>query len=348
MKAYLQKHQAAGNATLLSYSMSPSDALLQNAISLSAAEMFSGSRTRDADGVGGMNDDMYRRSSATSRKQSDGSYRTSMSLARSLQSKKDKESTIRVVANTKRFSATGSISGSTTLTNIIPPYTKFFLESVSEDRAEKAQIVETFGSFIAFFFGSRPEVYNFGGRLLNAKNHDWKNDFQELYEYFLRGTKCVDNNASVIIQYDDVLAQGFLMNCHLEYQAIAENQCPFSFSMLLTSRAPLNQVQRLRDRKMRSSFSAAEEQLLSSLDTISKSRPNSFAIMQGLLSSKKPLTAADIVLYGSESNTVKPSATSTSTIGAGYDETEPSWESPYGGGSSITGTGIPTTTTKAS
>lgn len=329
MKAYLRKQAAAGGSSLISYSMAPSDALLKQSQSMFVDSGGLSKMLRKADGAFSMNDEMYRNTTASMKAvpgTSPTEYRKALSLARSIATKKDQEATIRLIANTKAFSQTGAKpGGSTPLKNIIPPYTKFFLESVSEDRAEKAQIVETFGSFIAFFFGARPEVYQFGGRLLNAQNHDWKNDFQEAYEYFLRGTKCVAHDATVMMQYDDVLVQGFLMNCHLEYHAITNNQCPFSFSMLVTARSPVNQLQRLKDRAARSAISKAEAELLASLQGIQKSRPNSFAIMQGLLSSESPITTSDIVLYGHEKNKVTQSGTKTSTVGSG-NSSPSEWE----------------------
>jgi len=171
---------------------------------------------------------------------------------------------------------------------------------------EKAQVIETFGEFIAFFFGRRPEIFQFGGRLLNTKNHDWKNDFQEMYDNFLRGTKAVENNATVFIQYDDVIAEGFVMGCHLEYHGVSNNECPFSFTMLVINRAPVNQLQRLRERRARTRFSAAEQQLLNDLTELRQNNPIPFTIMQKALSSGG-LDTSDIALYTESENKLTPS-----------------------------------------
>lgn len=313
MLGFVKNLLPAIGSSLVGYNYNPTDSFLQTVLSQKFLEdEISLARSgRTLDGSSSMNDDFYRRSnlSSTSITTSTGQEirRREYSLARQLISKKDQESVIRLVASSQKFKADQSKldKKAAPLINVVPPYTKFFLETVTEDRIEKAQVIETFGEFIAFFFGRRPEIYNFSGRLLNAKNHDWKNDFQEMYEYFLRGTKAIENNATVLIQYDDVLAEGFLMSCHLEYHGVTNNECPFSFAMLVTRRAPINQLQRLRERRARGRFSAAEQQLLDDINTISAQKIP-FSIIQKALSASG-LSSSDIVLHTTSNNKVTSS-----------------------------------------
>ncbi len=222
--------------------------------------------------------------------------------------KENKEAVIRLVARSKQFHSDASKKEKSVspMVNVIPPYTKFFLESVSENKSEKTQIVETFGSFIAFFFGKHPEVYQFSGRLLNAKNHDWKNDFQEIYDNFIRGTKAVENNAIVYLQYDDVLVEGYVVGTRMDYHGASNNECPFSFSVLVTRRAPVNQIQRLQDRRARSRFSAAEQKILNDLNGLRESDPTTFVLMQTALSGKG-LDTSDISLLKDKNKKLKSS-----------------------------------------
>lgn len=306
--------------SLVGYTYNPTDNFIQTVLSQKFLEdEISQARSgRTLDGSSNMNDDFYRRTnvSSTNITTSAGQdiRRTELSLARQLLSKKDQESVIRLVASSKKFKADKSKEDKkvSPLINVIPPYTKFFLETVVEDRVEKTQIIETFGEFIAFFFGRRPEVYNFSGRLLNTKNHDWKNDFQEMYDYFLRGTKAVENNAAVFVQYDDVMAEGFLINCHLEYHGVSNNECPFSFAMLITRRASINQLQRLRERRARSRFSAAEQQLLDDITKIS-TQTIPFSIIQKALSSGG-LNTSDIILHTASNNKLTPTNKDTTNV----------------------------------
>jgi len=298
--------------TLIAHSYSPSDAFSQNVVQqrlLKNGDTITGTG-RMADGSSLMNDDFYRHGSVSIVKDSSKSSgrRFQLSLARQLATKENKEAVIRLVARSNQFHSDASKKEKAVspMVNVIPPYTKFFLESVSESKSEKAQIIETFGSFMAFFFGKHPEVYQFSGRLLNAKNHDWKNDFQEIYDNFIRGTKAVENNAIVYLQYDDVLVEGFVVGTRMDYHGASNNECPFSFSVLVTRRAPVNQIQRLQDRRARSRFSAAEQQILNDLSKLRKSDPTTFVLMQTALSSKG-LDTSDISLLKDKNKKLKSS-----------------------------------------
>lgn len=303
-KGFVQKSAPASGTKVVAYAISPSDGFMQNVLTTKVLDDALGS----FQGTNDIPTDEYYRTTRIKTESVTGAgvqiRRTTLSLARQIATKKDQEAVIRVVTTDKIYKADQSKGAKKVnpLKQVIPPFTKFFLESVTENRMEKAQVIETFGEFVAFFFGSRPEVYQFSGRLLNTKDHDWKNDFQENYENFLRGTKAVENDSTVFIQYDDVLAEGFLMNCHLEYHGVTNNECPFNFSMLVINRAPINQIARLRERKARGRFSAAEQQLLNSLTRLrSADNKTPFVIMQGALS-PAGLPTADTAVVNNQTN----------------------------------------------
>lgn len=182
------------------------------------------------------NDDSYRRSRhLLTNGGADGSNQVSLdnirehSLARQLQSKSDNQpATIRLIRRLKPEELAQQKSSERGLpwVNLIPPNTKFFLEQVQENREEKVQVIDTFGEWIAFFFGRKPEVYSFAGTLLNSKNHDWKNEFQMNYDLFLRGSQAVRYKATVFIHYDDVMVEGFILNSSIQMTAIADKAVP--------------------------------------------------------------------------------------------------------------------------
>jgi hypothetical protein len=187
--------------------------------------------------------------------------RTENSLARTLDEKKDQPAVIRLLARRG-----GAARRTDRLTSLIPPNTKFFLQNVVEPKEEKVQVIETFGEFIAYFFGRRPEFYTFSGTLLNARNHDWKNEWHINYDEFLRGTKAAERRAFVYIQYDDVVVEGFMLNCQTQMVSLDDKAVPFSFQMLVTNRQPVNRINLLRTREIRSGLSELERGLLRTLE----------------------------------------------------------------------------------
>lgn len=189
------------------------------------------------------------------------------SLARQIQEKEDRPATIRLIRRlgTAELKEKSSSEGVVPWENLIPPNTKFFLESVQENREEKVQIIDTFGEWVAFFFGRRPEIYSYSGTLLNAKNHDWKNEFQENYDHFLRGSQAVKNQASILMQYDDVLVEGYMLNCSIAMRGENDKSVPFQFNMLVTNRSPINARAIIGLRALRSGLIGAEKNLFASM-----------------------------------------------------------------------------------
>jgi hypothetical protein len=110
----------------------------------------------------------------------------------------------------------------------------FILQSVQEVRQEKVQIVETFGDAFSFFYGQKPIVLAVQGILFDTSDFNWKNEFLANYDRFLRGTKCVENKTRVFLGWDDVLAQGYLINVQTASNSEQPAVVPVSFNMLLT------------------------------------------------------------------------------------------------------------------
>jgi hypothetical protein len=128
---------------------------------------------------------------------------------------------------------------------------QFVIQNAQETDTERVQLVETFGEPVAFFFGRRPRVFNYGGFLYNsgkpktvqdsaaqfgrskiAESMLWRDNFKMAYDLFLRGTKCVQFKARAYLTYDRVVREGFLLNTSIS-QDIRPNVVNFSFSMFV-------------------------------------------------------------------------------------------------------------------
>lgn len=125
-----------------------------------------------------------------------------------------------------------------------PIYTTsdFILENVNMQDAEKYQLIETFGENLIYFFGNRPKIYTFAGHLLNTLDLEWKNNFLSAYENYMRGTKCVENNARAYIIYEDSIIEGYILNISLALNSANTNFCPFNFSMYVTNALTINRL----------------------------------------------------------------------------------------------------------
>lgn len=138
-------------------------------------------------------------------------------------------------SNERNTIVTENAAGTTVLNKSVYSTTEFFLEAVQEQDAEKYQIVETFGENKIYFYGTRPKVYSFSGILLNTDSHPWKRTFLEKYDQAIRGTKCSEQKRRVYLVYDDVLAEGYILNISTQTSASTPNSCPFAFTMFITN-----------------------------------------------------------------------------------------------------------------
>lgn len=123
--------------------------------------------------------------------------------------------------------------------DFIAPYTKFILNGVQEGHQERAQIVETFSDFYVFFYGEKPPIYSYTGTLINSKNVRWVDDFLYYYENYMRGTRCVENDARLIMTYGGRQVEGFLLNFSMQTAAETEAGVPVSFQLIITKRNQL-------------------------------------------------------------------------------------------------------------
>ena len=121
-------------------------------------------------------------------------------------------------------------------------YSNFIIQEVAEARAEKQQIIETFGEDYVYFFGERPRFLSVRGVLLNTQDFNWKSEFWENYERHLRGTRLVEQNARAYLYFDDVVVEGYFMAADGNLQSSTPHMMPFSFTLFVSNYSILSTV----------------------------------------------------------------------------------------------------------
>lgn len=119
----------------------------------------------------------------------------------------------------------------------------FFLQSVTEGFQEKFQISETFGQPVLHMFGDRQKIFQYGGLLLDTDSWQWKEKFIDNYERLLRGTKCVEQGASVVIITNSAIVRGYILNCNIQQSIDTHGYVGFNFAMFVLDRIPINQIE---------------------------------------------------------------------------------------------------------
>lgn len=121
-------------------------------------------------------------------------------------------------------------------------YSNFLMQSVAEQRAEKMQIIQTFGEPYVFFFGEQPRMIAVSGILLNTEDFNWRAEFWENYDKYLRGTKCVQSTTRAILSWDDIVVEGYFIKADAAEDASNNNVVKISFQILLTNYANVSQI----------------------------------------------------------------------------------------------------------
>lgn len=121
-------------------------------------------------------------------------------------------------------------------------YSNFIIQSVVENRQEKAQLLETFGDSFVFFFGERPRVLQVSGVLMNTLDFNWRSEFWYNYENTLRGTKLVEQNARIYLFYDDLVVEGYMMGANATDDANNPYHIAFNFQLFVTNHQYLGNV----------------------------------------------------------------------------------------------------------
>lgn len=114
-------------------------------------------------------------------------------------------------------------------------YSNFFLQTINEERAEKQQILETFGEPFIFLFGERARLITFSGILANTFDFNWEAEWWWNYDHYLRGTRCVENDARVFLAFDETLVTGYITGAAAVKNAQEKNWVNFQFQMFVTS-----------------------------------------------------------------------------------------------------------------
>lgn len=121
-------------------------------------------------------------------------------------------------------------------------YSNFFVSTVHDQRSEKQQITDTFGDWFIFFYGSSPNILQVSGVLLNTADFQWRAEFWENYELYLKGTRLAEMGARVYLIYDDRLVEGYILGADATDDTNKPHVIPFSFQMIVTGHTSISLV----------------------------------------------------------------------------------------------------------
>lgn len=111
----------------------------------------------------------------------------------------------------------------------------FIVQSISESREEKQQLVPTFGDDYAYYYGQRPRMITVNAILPHAENFQWNQEFWTNYENTLRGTRLVDKDARVYLYVDRQVYEGYMVSADTTRSADNQHIVQLRFTMHVTA-----------------------------------------------------------------------------------------------------------------
>jgi len=114
-------------------------------------------------------------------------------------------------------------------------YANFLLQSVTEARMEKQQIVETFGDPYIFFFGEQPRFLDVNAILINSYDFNWHGEWWENYDNYLRGSKLTEMGSRLYLFYDDVVVEGYMLMATTTMSSDGPLFATLSFRLFVTN-----------------------------------------------------------------------------------------------------------------
>ena len=113
-------------------------------------------------------------------------------------------------------------------------YIDFLLQSAIHSFSEKMQVSETLSdSYVAFFFGHAPPMFQYQGTLFNTYQDDWSMRMFRIFRDLARGTQLARRNLILRIKYDSMIVSGAMTNFSWTLTAGQETYTPFSFNLLV-------------------------------------------------------------------------------------------------------------------
>ena len=136
---------------------------------------------------------------------------------------------LKVLKNSSLTKAEGDSSISSSYT------TNFIVQSINESKAEKQQIVQTFGDDYVYFYGQQPTMLQVQAVLPESEEFMYAQEFWTNYGSALRGTQLVLKNARMYFTVAGQVFEGYITNASTSKRADSPRVVNLNFSIYVTN-----------------------------------------------------------------------------------------------------------------
>ncbi len=116
----------------------------------------------------------------------------------------------------------------------INSYIGFFAVQISEQSAEKYEVIPLVGDdFATFFYGASPREVTINGIVFNTIEDNWRDAFDILYREYARGTSAAKSSAIAQIKYGDRVITGYIVAFDTSLDAASPAVASFNCKMVV-------------------------------------------------------------------------------------------------------------------
>ena len=166
-----------------------------------------------------------------------GNWADSIVVRRPLRGLQIPENTYSYLKIVDKYGVTWPIPDSSSLQDDGKSYSfaNYIIGQISFQRAERIQVVPTFGESYIFVFGEQPIQANIVGSLINSQDFTWPMEFWNLYNDLIRGTKLADMGARMYLYVDGIILEGICTSFNDQRSAEQPHLVPFNLQILVTN-----------------------------------------------------------------------------------------------------------------
>jgi len=135
----------------------------------------------------------------------------------------------------------GGLDGNTDMATVYPSSSpvviasdRFIIQQVSEVDEERLGPMYTFAQPLVYGVGRAGRIFTYGGWLVdNLKDGSAQAQWMEMYDRWLRGSKCIQNKCFAEIYYRDKIRRGYIMHTNLTEDASQPSRAQFAFTIFV-------------------------------------------------------------------------------------------------------------------
>lgn len=199
-----------------------------------------------------------------------GQWNQSVAVRRPMRGLQIREPTYSYIRIVDRFGKSFPLMDSGAVADLPKAHavSNYLLQQLVLTRAERFQVIPTFGDNYVFVYGEQPIQASIVGSLIEAANFTWTTEFWQNYDSLLRASKLADRQARMYLYAKGMIIEGICVGFNNTHIADQPHLVPFNLNVLVTNITYVNWPSvRFPIRRQQVRFLQAYDEAVADLDS---------------------------------------------------------------------------------